>query len=223
MASAVHPIVKATAGSEIGHVRQRCKWSAEEAARFPRRSDVKTTRQLGSDLAGRRSQILLVDRHALMRTAAAGWINQSSTLEVCGTAGGMAAAFRAIQRLHPDLVISEIMRPHDLGFIRELRRRHPRLPILVFSLQDATLYAARAREAGASVFLMKHVSGEALVRSVRALLGRRKVVGHALMAVGGAQPRANGLSAPHGEVNSVKTMATASVRPHRRSQGPVFC
>ncbi|MCU0784199.1 MAG: response regulator transcription factor [Verrucomicrobia bacterium] len=130
------------------------------------------------NVANGRNAVFLVDRHALMRRAAAHWINSSSGLKVCGMAGGVAGAFRAVKRLRPDIVVSEIMRPHDLGFIRELHRRHPGLPILVFSMQDAAVYAARAREVGASGYLMKDVGGEQLVHGIRAMLSRRK--GHSI-------------------------------------------
>lgn len=128
-----------------------------------------------TDLVRRR--VLIVDRHALMRHAAAGWINDGSGLEVCGMADGVTDAFCAVDQLHPDVVVSEIMHPQDLGFIRELHRQHPQLPILVFSMQDAVVYAARARAAGACGYLMKEAGGEALVRSVRAVLRRRAVAG----------------------------------------------
>jgi two-component system, NarL family, invasion response regulator UvrY len=85
----------------------------------------------------------------------------------------MAEAFRSVNRLRPDVVVSEIMRPQDLGFIRELRRRHPHLPILVFSMQDEAVFGARAKKAGACGYLMKHAGGDELVRSIRAVLRRR--------------------------------------------------
>jgi len=88
-------------------------------------------------------------------------------------AGGMAPAFRAIRRSRPDLVVTEIMRRHDLGFIRELHQRQPHLPILVFSIQDQALYAARAKEAGAHAYLMKSAGGEELIRSIRAVVRGR--------------------------------------------------
>ncbi len=109
-----------------------------------------------------------------MRQAAAGWINHCPRLEVCGTASGMAQALRAVQRLRPDVVVSEIMQPHDLNFIRELHRRQPGLRILVFSMRDEAEYGARAREAGASGYLMKQAGGKNLVRKIcSALRGRR--------------------------------------------------
>ena len=124
--------------------------------------------------AGRRRRILLVDRHELMRRAAAGWINHCPSLEVCGMASGLAQAFRAVKRLHPDVVVSEIMQPQNLGFIRELHRRLPRLPILVFSIRDEALYGAEARAAGASGYLMKAAGGNNLVRNICSVLRRRR-------------------------------------------------
>jgi DNA-binding NarL/FixJ family response regulator len=130
--------------------------------------------KLKTEQARRRRRILLVDRHPLMRGAAAGWINRCPGLEVCGMVSGTAQGFRAVSRLRPDVVVSEILRPRDLGFIRELHRRHPRLPILVFSIQDEALYGAQAREAGACRYLMKDAGGDELVRSIRAMVrGRR--------------------------------------------------
>lgn len=114
--------------------------------------------------------MFLVERHALLRRTVAEWINRCDGLTVCGTAGSQTAALKALQLLRPDIVVSEIMRAHDMGFIRELHRRHPRLPILVFSLEESALYGPRARAAGASGYVNKADGGEELARNIRALL-----------------------------------------------------
>ncbi len=114
-----------------------------------------------------------MDEHALMRRAAAAWINRCAGLTVCGMASGTAQALRAVKRFRPDVVVSEIMRPHDLGFIRELHRRQPGLRILVFSLRDQAQYAAQARAAGAAGYVMKAAGGENLVRNICSVLRRR--------------------------------------------------
>lgn len=67
------------------------------------------------------------------------------------------------------------MRPQDLGFIREPHRRHSRLPILVFSIQEAAVYTARARAAGASGCVMKDAGGETLVAGMRNVVKSRVV------------------------------------------------
>ena len=52
-----------------------------------------------TDLTKRRGRIFLVDRHVLMRNAAAVWINHCSDLEVCGKTGSIAGAMRDVKRL----------------------------------------------------------------------------------------------------------------------------
>ena len=115
-----------------------------------------------------------MDRHVLMRDAAARWINHCPGLEVCGIVSGTVQAFHAVKRLQPDIVVSEIMQPQSLGFIRELHRRQPGLPILVFSIQDESLYGAQARKAGAADYLMKDAGGINLVEHIRSVLRRRR-------------------------------------------------
>jgi DNA-binding NarL/FixJ family response regulator len=126
-----------------------------------------------TEQARRRKTVLLVDRHALMRRAAASWINHCPGLEICGTASGTAQAFRAVKRFHPDVVVSEIMQPQDLGFIRELHRRQPGLRILVFSMWEQAQYGAQARAAGASGYVMKEAGGATLVRNICSVLRGR--------------------------------------------------
>jgi DNA-binding NarL/FixJ family response regulator len=123
-------------------------------------------------VAGASRQVYLVDRHALMRRAAAEWINRCEALTVCGMAGRVARALREINRMHPDAVVTEILRPHDLGFVKELHRQHPRLPILVFTIQEAASHREWAVAAGASAYLMKKAGGDKLVRALQTMLER---------------------------------------------------
>ena len=128
----------------------------------------------GINPACHNKRVLLVDRHSFMRSVVARWVNASPGLEVCGMTGEKIRALQAVRELHPDVVVSEILRPRDLGFIRELHRRHPRLPILVFTMQDKTMYATQALDAGAQDYLMKEAGGDVLIRHIRTALRRRK-------------------------------------------------
>jgi DNA-binding NarL/FixJ family response regulator len=107
--------------------------------------------------------------------AVSDWIKQTVDLSVCGEAGTEEVAFSALRHLEPDIVVTEVLRQQDLGFIRNLHRR-PRLPILVFSFRDEEWYAPRALEAGADGYLMKGVSLTRLMDGVRAALEGRVVL-----------------------------------------------
>jgi len=109
----------------------------------------------------------------LVRVGITSWINACPDLCVCGEAHDERTALERVRSLRPSLVLTEILRPQDLGFIRELHLRHPRLPILAFSYRDEEMYAPRALEAGAHGYLMKGVNGDTLVAGIRKVLKGR--------------------------------------------------
>ena len=120
-------------------------------------------------------RVLIVNGLAVWREALTHQINRSRDLMVCGVASGETAAFQMVRRLRPGLVLTEILHPPNLSFIRKLHRRHPRLKILTFSCQEETAYARRALAAGAKGYLMKDAGGDRLVAAIREVL-RGKVV-----------------------------------------------
>ena len=114
--------------------------------------------------------MFLVDHFPISRLAVLEWIKKSPDLTVCGEADNAADALRTIGALKPDVVVTEIMRQQDLGFIRSLRNRHRHLPILVFSFRDEEWYAPRALDAGANGFLTKAAGEQALLDGIRSAL-----------------------------------------------------
>jgi DNA-binding NarL/FixJ family response regulator len=126
--------------------------------------------KLTTTRAARRRRILIINGVGIWRDAITRRINRSRGLKVCGEAIGEQAAYEKVSRLRPSLVLTEIFRAQDLGFIRELHQRHPRLAILVFSYRDEEAYAPMGLEAGARGYLSKGVSGGALVAGIRKAL-----------------------------------------------------
>ncbi len=57
-----------------------------------------------------------------------------------------------------------------LQLIKEVHNQFPRLPILVLSMHDETLYAERSLRAGAQGYVMKNNSVSRLVEAIRILL-----------------------------------------------------
>jgi DNA-binding NarL/FixJ family response regulator len=130
----------------------------------------------------RRRRVLVVNGVTVWREAITNRINRCPDLQICGAVQDERAAYEKVSRLRPSLVLTEILRPQDLGFIRELHRRRPRLPILVFSFRDEEAYAPRALEAGARGYLMKTVDGDTLVAGIRRALNGWVVLSPAMAA-----------------------------------------
>jgi DNA-binding NarL/FixJ family response regulator len=123
-------------------------------------------------------RILLVDDHPLMREGAAQWIRRAPDLEVCGEVDSAAEAVTAVEKLKPDLVVTDISLPgrNGIELIKDLQVLHPEVPVLVLSMHDESLYAGRALRAGARGYLMKRAGGERLVQSIREVLAGRIAV-----------------------------------------------
>lgn len=117
-------------------------------------------------------RILVVDDHPIFRHGIAALINGESDLEVCGEASNSLTALEAMRRLEPDAALVDISLPGTNGIelIKLMRAEFPRLPILMLSMHDESLYALRALRAGALGYVMK---AEALNQ---VLLGLRRVL-----------------------------------------------
>lgn len=134
------------------------------------------------DVTPRRRRVFLVDQFPITRLAVCEWLKGTTDLSLCGQADNEEAALRAMEHLEPDIVVTEVLRQQDLGFVRSLHKRHPTVPILVFSFRDEEWYAPRALEAGADGFLMKGASPSGLVEGIRATLEGRVVLSRQVRA-----------------------------------------
>jgi len=124
------------------------------------------------DRQGKRARVLLVDDHAVVRFGISQLINGQPDLEVCGEEEDASRALTAVERLKPDLVIADLSLKDSSGLelIRNLKARHPRLPILVLSVHDESVYAEVAFRAGALGYLMKQEALDKVLEAVRRVL-----------------------------------------------------
>src|SRR5947208_16867705 len=113
-------------------------------------------------------RIVIVDDHPLFRKGLEQLIHSDGTFAVCGEAGSAAEAMDVIRKLDPDLAIVDVRLPgaNGIELIKNIRAEFPRLPVLVLSMYDESLYALRALRAGAQGYVMKQ---EALANVVNAI------------------------------------------------------
>jgi len=128
--------------------------------------------------AGRKTNILIVDDHPMMREGLRSVINRQPDMTVCGEAENAPQAIRAVQKLNPDLALVDITLPGKSGLelVKDLRALLPKLVILAISLHDESLYAERMLRAGASGYITKQQPPEELVKAIRQVLDKRVYV-----------------------------------------------
>jgi DNA-binding NarL/FixJ family response regulator len=132
----------------------------------------------------RRTKILLVDDHAVVRFGIAQLINSQRDLVVCGEEEDASHAMEAIARLNPELVIADISLKESSGLelMRNIKAQYPKLPVLVVSAHDESVYADVAFRAGALGYLMKEEALGKVITAIRRVLGGGIYVSDALAA-----------------------------------------
>lgn len=116
-------------------------------------------------------QILIVDDHPLIRQGLKQSLEAESGLHVAAEAGTAADALALLREAEFDLLILDVNLPDRSGLeaLRDIRRSHPRLPVLVLSIHAEDSVAMHAVKAGANGYLGKQSAPEELVQAVRKL------------------------------------------------------
>ena len=120
-------------------------------------------------------RIVIVDDHPLFRKGLEQLIHSDAVFAVCGEAGNAAEAMDVIRTLNPDLAIVDLSLPgaNGIELIKNIRAEFSKLPILVLSMHDESLYAFRALRAGANGYVMKHEAMANVVRAIQEVFSGR--------------------------------------------------
>jgi len=131
-----------------------------------------TERTRAGQTPGRKSRVLLVDDHPIVREGLARVIDGEADLAVCGTAVNARQALAAVEATAPDIAIVDVSLDgsHGIELVRELKARHPGLNVLMLSMHDESLYAERALRAGAKGYLMKREPPQKLLQAIRGVV-----------------------------------------------------
>ena len=117
-----------------------------------------------------RPRVLLADDHPMMLEGLRKLLEPSC--EVVGRLTDGRALLTAVERLRPDLVVTDISMPHldGLEATRRLRAAHPGVRVLILSLHTEHSWVNAAFEAGASGYLAKTSVPEEIERAIREVL-----------------------------------------------------
>ncbi|MGO4551186.1 response regulator transcription factor [Lysobacter sp. 2RAF19] len=114
-------------------------------------------------------RILLAEDQALVRGALSALLSLESDLEVVGTAPDGEAAWREVQRLKPDVLVTDIEMPGMSGLELAQRIQRHELPIKVVIVTTFARagFLRRALDAGVSGYLLKDAPAEDLAEALR--------------------------------------------------------
>jgi len=137
-------------------------------------------------------RVLVVDDSALVRRLITTSLTLDTEIEVAGVAVNGREAVELVETLKPDAVTLDIEMPilDGLGALAEIRRRNPKLPVIMFSTltEKGATKTLEALSLGASDFVTKPSNTtsmaesmesvrEQLIPKLKALVGARRIVG----------------------------------------------
>jgi two-component system, NarL family, invasion response regulator UvrY len=127
-------------------------------------------------------RILIVDDHPIVRRGLKQILSDEPDMAVPGEARDADEALDLIENGSWDIMILDITMPGKSGLdlLKELRHKHPKLPVLVLSIHPEDQYAVRALKTGAAGYLTKESAPEELVKAIRRILNRGKYVSPSL-------------------------------------------
>ena len=146
---------------------ENATWGEEGAARV----SVATT-AAGSHRfppAERKTRVVLVDDHVVMRQGLTRLIRAQPDMAVVGEASDGRSAIELARRVRPDVVVMDVSMPGVNG-IEATRTIHTELPdvkVIGLSMFEEAERANAMRAAGAVDYLTKNGSSDALVRAIR--------------------------------------------------------
>ena len=115
--------------------------------------------------------IVLGEDHLITRQGILRLLEDEEGLTVVGEAGNGEEAVQMVTDLKPDVVIMDIAMPRLNGIeaTRQIKVINPRTGVLILSAYDDDEYVFATLKAGAAGYLLKSVSGDELVRAVKAI------------------------------------------------------
>lgn len=113
-------------------------------------------------------RVVVADNHQLMRRSLALLLEQEPGLEILGEADALSSAIEHVLEDHPDVLVLDLGMPGGSSFetIADMRRGAPGTQIVALTMNDDTVFARRALEAGALGFVLKQRADQELPMAV---------------------------------------------------------
>ena len=123
-------------------------------------------------------RILIIDDHAILRMGLASLLNSKKDVEVVGDAANGATGIRKAIKLHPDVVIMDLMMPTMDGTetTRQLLAKDPEAKVLILTTFGTSDGISHALGAGAKGAIMKNCDFNELLTAIRSVAAGKEYV-----------------------------------------------
>jgi DNA-binding NarL/FixJ family response regulator len=117
-----------------------------------------------------RIRVLLADDHTIVRQGVRMALEAFGDMEIVAEAENGQDAVELAGQLRPDVAVIDLTMPRLNGVeaIRQIRRDHPEVEVVVLSVHDSEPYVVQALRAGAAGYVLKRNAATELAEAIRA-------------------------------------------------------
>ena len=114
-------------------------------------------------------RVAICDDHEMVREALAGVIAREEGIQVVGATDSLESTMGLIESTEPDVLVVDVRLREESGLdvARAVIAKYPKTKIVVLTSFNSHEALVQAYELGASAFIMKSGSAEALVRTIK--------------------------------------------------------
>lgn len=120
-------------------------------------------------------RVLIADGHDVVRPGLKEILLEAFPGTCCSEASNGELALKRMAESRFDLLLLDINMPGNDGFavLREAKRNHPGIPVIIVSVHPEDQYAERCTKAGAAAYIKKDRASDELVEAVKTIVGSR--------------------------------------------------
>lgn len=124
----------------------------------------------------RRARVLLADDHRIVAEGLKGLLEPE--FDLVGIVEDGRAMLETAEKLRPDVVVVDVSMPllNGIEAVRQLKKKHKEIAVVFLTMHVDVTYAAKAFEAGASGYVLKHSAPSELITAISSALKGRTYI-----------------------------------------------
>lgn len=147
----------------------------------------------------REIRVLIADDHAVVRRGLKELLEETPGIRLAAETAGGDELLAVLGRTPCDVVVLDLSMPGPGGLevLKSVRRAHPKLAVLIFSVHPEEEYAVRAIRDGAAGYLTKEAPFDELIEAIRKVADGGKYIRPSVAERLAMEIESGGPKAPH--------------------------
>ena len=119
-----------------------------------------------------RYRVVIAEDHTILREGLRSLLNQAKDFNIVGEAADGREALRYVEKLKPDLVLTDLSMPRMDGtdVIGAIKKQSPNTKVIALTIHRAEEYILATLRAGVDGYVLKEASYEELMMAIRSVL-----------------------------------------------------